>query len=78
MPLKIPFLFLLMRIKLIRISFICPVLFFLFWPYSQNMEAPRPGVKSGAQLQPMLQLQQCQILNPLRWARGPTHTSAVA
>ena len=38
------------------------------------MEVPGPGIKSKLELQPV-QLQQHQILNPLRWARNQTNTS---
>ena len=58
-----------------------PFVFFLFvfffWLYLRHMEIPRPGIKSE------LQLQQCQILNPLQLSgisqdvsahRGPPKT----
>ena len=41
--------------------------FFFFWP-NYRYEVPRPGIRSEPQLWPRLQLQQCQILDPLHWA----------
>ena len=40
------------------------------------MEIPQPGIESEMQLQPLPQLWQCWILNPLCWAGDWTHTSA--
>ena len=45
------------------------IFFFLFRPYSEHTEVLRAGIDSQPQLQPMPQLQQCQILNSLHWAR---------
>ena len=42
------------------------IFFFFLGPHIWHMEAPRLGVKSEPQPQ------QCQILNPLSKARGPT------
>ena len=50
--------------------------FFLPLPHPGHMGVPGPRMESELQLQPMLQLQKCQILNPLCWARDQTHTSA--
>ena len=38
---------------------------FLFLPCPRHMEVPGRGIRSKLQLQPMPQLQQCWILNPL-------------
>ena len=48
---------------------------FLFWPHLRHMEVPRPGTESELQLQPMPQLQQCQILNPLHLSRNSPEIS---
>ena len=50
---------------------------YLFWPYTQHMEVPGPGIKSEPQLQPVPQLWQCWILNPLSRAEDWTCASAV-
>ena len=42
----------------------------------QHMEVPGPGIEPELQLQPMPQLWQHHILNPLCWARDRTHASA--
>ena len=44
-------------------EFISPTFFFM--AASVHMEFPRPGTESKSQLQPIPQLQQCWILNPL-------------
>ena len=46
------------------------LLFFFFRLPPRHTEVPGPGIKSELQLQPMLQLQQCWILNPLHQAGG--------
>ena len=38
----------------------------------RHMEVPQPGIESKLHLQPMSHMQQCQILNPLCWARDQT------
>lgn len=48
-----------------------------FWPHMGHMEIPRPRTETELQLQPTLELQQYQILNPLGWAGDPTFTSTV-
>ena len=51
-------------------------LFFLFGcPTAYGI--PRPGIRSGLQFWPILQLWQCQILNPLCWAGDWTHVPAL-
>lgn len=49
---------------------------FLGGTHPWYMEVPGPGIKSKPQLQFMLLLWQCQILNPLHQARDQTCTSA--
>lgn len=41
--------------------------FFFFWPHPEHMEVPWPGIESDPELQPVLQLRQLWILNPLGW-----------
>ena len=41
------------------------------------MEVPGPGSVSELQLRPLLQLQQCRILEPTAPAKNQTHASAV-
>ena len=41
--------------------------FFLFCPHPWHIEVPGPGMESEAQLWPMPELQQSQILNQLPW-----------
>ena len=50
-------------------------IFFLFRPHPWHMEVPRPSTESKPELQPMSQLQQCQILNPLCWTGDQTSAS---
>ena len=45
---------------------------FLSWLHPQHMEIPGPGTESEPHLQPMPQLQQHRILNPLCQARDQT------
>ena len=45
-----------------------------FWPHQGIWNFPSPGIKSGLQLQPMLQQWQHQILNPLHHS-GNSHNS---
>lgn len=49
--------------------------FFLSWLHLWHMEIPRLGIESKLQLQPVPQLQQHQILNPLCLAGVQTHTA---
>ena len=49
----------------------CP----FFWPPLQHMKVPRPGTNTKLKLQPMPQLQQRQILNPLLQARDHSGAS---
>ena len=60
---------------LIPISFFFYFLFFFFFyfwpnPYPEHIEVPRPGTGSEAQLQPIPQLQQHQILHLLYHSRN--------
>ena len=52
-----------------------PFFFFLFQLHPWHVEVPGPGIKSELQLQPMPQLQQCWICNPLHQTRDGTHTT---
>ena len=42
------------------------------------MEVPRPETESEPELQPMPQLQQHRIPNPLLWTRDQTHVPVTA
>ena len=48
------------------------VVIFFFFGRSEAYGVPRPGIRSKLQLQPVLQLWQHWILNPLHWARDRT------
>ena len=41
--------------------------FCVFFPHSQHMEVPQPGIKSKPELQPTMQLWQRWIVNLLHW-----------
>ena len=50
-----------------HVDFFLFFLFFFFFCLPVAYGIPRPGIRSELQLQPMPQLQQCQILNLLHW-----------
>ena len=50
--------------------------FFFFGCTHSTWNFPGPGTESKLQLQPMPQLQQCQMLNSVYWAGDQTHAAA--
>ena len=52
-------------------------LVFFFFGHLMAYAVPRPEIRSELQMQPMLQLWQHQVLNPLCWARGRTCPSVL-
>lgn len=62
-------------LKMLLFLFVC---LFVFMAAPRHMGIPRPGIESKWQLQPLSQLQQHRILNPLGQIRASAVTQADA